>query len=57
MKGFRSYFVAAAIIALGALEQSGFIGVVPNGYEGLALAAAGLAMAALRKITNGPAAL
>lgn len=57
MQGYRSYLVAAAIIALGALEQAGFIGVVPNGYEGVALALAGLAMAALRKVTNGPAAL
>lgn len=55
MTGLRSYLVAAAIICVGALEQSGFIGVVPDGYEGLALALAGLAMAALRKITTGPA--
>lgn len=55
MKGLRSYLIAGAIIALGALEQAGFVGVVPEGYEGLALALAGLAMAALRKITTGPA--
>lgn len=57
MKGFRSYLVAAAIIAIGALQQAGFANVVPHGFEGLALALAGFAMAALRKITNGPAAL
>lgn len=57
MNGYRSYLVAAAIITLGALEQAGFIGVVPAGYEGVALALAGLAMAALRKITTGPAAI
>ena len=55
MKGLRSYLVAGAIVALGALQQAGFIGVVPEGYEGLALAVAGIAMASLRKITTGPA--
>ena len=55
MKGFRSYLVAGAIVVVGALQQSGFVDVVPSGYEGIALAAAGLAMAVLRKMTNTPA--
>lgn len=55
MKGLRSYLVAGAIVCIGALEQSGMVGIVPEGYEGVALAAAGLAMAVLRKVTTGPA--
>jgi len=55
MKGLRSYLVAGAVVCIGALQQSGFVDVVPEGYEGIALAAAGLAMAVLRKITTGPA--
>lgn len=55
MKGLRSYIVAGAIVVVGALEQSGFAEIVPAGYEGIALAAAGLLMAVLRKITTGPA--
>lgn len=57
MKGFRSYLVAAAIVALGALQQSGFANVVPPGFEGLALVLAGFAMGLLRKMTSGPAAV
>lgn len=56
-QGFKTYVVAAALVALGAAQQVGFVGIVPPGYEGLALAIAGLAMAALRKATTGPAAI
>lgn len=57
LQGLKSYIVAAAIVALGAFEQAGFIHIVPPGYEGIALSLAGLAMAALRKVSTGPAAL
>lgn len=57
LNGLKTYIVAGAVVVVGALQQSGFVNIVPAGSEGIALAAAGLIMAVLRKLTNSPAAV
>lgn len=55
MTGYRTYLLAAAVVLLGALQQLDVVKLVPVGYEGIALAVVGLAVAILRKVTNTPA--
>lgn len=54
MKGYKTILVAIAIAIFGVLEQSGFIGLVPAGFEGAALSVVAVIMAYLRTITTTP---
>ena len=54
MKGFKTVAVAMVVAAVCVLEQTGFVGIVPDGFEGLALTVVGIIMAYLRTITTTP---
>jgi hypothetical protein len=54
MKGFKTLIVAVGVAAIGLLEQFDVTTIVPDKYDGLALAGVGVIMAALRLITNTP---
>ena len=54
MKGFKTIITAVAVAVLGLLDQLNVADFVPDKYDGLALAAVGLIMAALRLVTTTP---
>lgn len=54
MKGYKTILAAIAVIVMGALEQFDVTSIIPDQYDGLALAVVGLVMAGLRLITSTP---
>lgn len=54
MKGLRTLLFSLALTAIGLIEQSGALDLVPAKYVGLVVAAIGLITAALRMVTNTP---
>ena len=58
MKGFKTFLVAGAVMVLGLLEQltpGTLTQIIPDQYDGFALALLGAVMAGLRLVTNTPA--
>lgn len=54
MKGWKTLAVSALLAAVGVLEQSDMIGIVPAGYEGIAITVVAGVMAVLRFATSSP---
>lgn len=52
MKGYKTLLAATLITLLGGLQQSGVFQLIPDNYQGLAVAGIGLAMAGLRLVTT-----
>lgn len=55
MKGYKTLAASALITIIGSLQQIGVINLVPEHFQGVAIAAIGLVMAGLRLVTNTPA--
>lgn len=54
MKGWKTILVALATATIGLLEQFDITQIVPDVYDGLALAVVGVVMAGLRLVTSTP---
>ena len=54
MKGFKTMAVAALLVVLGMVEQSGIVDLIPDEYKGFAIAVIGAVMAGLRLVTTTP---
>jgi len=54
MKGYRTTIVGVLVALLGAAEQFNWIDVVPTEWANLIIAAIGVIMIYLRKITTTP---
>lgn len=54
LQGKKTLSVSAIIVALGFIEQSGVINIIPENYKGFAIASIGFVMAGLRLITKTP---
>lgn len=54
MTGFKTFGASALLMLMGLLEQINVADMVPDQYDGMALAAAGLLMAVLRFFTRTP---
>ncbi len=54
MTGYKTIITAIAVALLGFLEQFDVTALVPENYDGLALAGVGFLMAALRWVTKTP---
>lgn len=54
MKGWKTLGTSAVLMLMGLLEQVNVADIVPDRYDGIALAAVGLLMAVLRLVTSTP---
>ncbi len=54
LTGKKTLGAAAIITAIGFIQQSGIIDIVPENYKGLVVASIGLVMAVLRFMTKTP---
>lgn len=52
MNGFKTLAASALISILGVLQQAGLIDIIPDNYQGVAVAGIGFVMAALRMVTK-----
>jgi hypothetical protein len=50
----KTSWAAIAVMALGALEQSGLLQLIPDEYKGIAISAIGALMLFLRNVTVTP---
>lgn len=54
MKGYKTLIASALITVVGGLQQIGVINLVPENFQGVAIAGIGLVMALLRLYTTSP---
>lgn len=54
LTGKKTLGAAAIITAIGFIQQSGIIDIIPENYKGLVVASIGLVMAVLRFVTKTP---
>lgn len=54
MTGFKTFATSIAVMAIGVLEQLDITTIIPDQYDGIAIAAVGLVMALLRLVTSTP---
>lgn len=50
----KTSWAAVALMAIGGLEQSGLLQLIPDEYKGIAISAVGALMLFLRNITTTP---
>lgn len=55
LKGFRTYIMAAIVAALGVLETTPWVDLLPVEWQGVGLIVIGSIFAFLRMFTNTPA--
>lgn len=54
MKGWKTIATSVAVVLIGVLEQFDVAQVVPDQFDGLAIALVGVVMAGLRLVTTTP---
>lgn len=54
MKGYKTLIASALITIIGGLQQIGVIDLIPEHFQGVAIALLGLVMAGLRMVTTTP---